>query len=351
MTSAPPPAFEEPIGLAIIGAGLAGISAGRLARRQGVTPLIFDKGHGIGGRLATRRVTLDDGTVLRFDHGAQFMTARSPALVAAMAGAEAANLARRLPAPPLNGPSLHGQPPAPERDQSRWVGQPHWVGMGGMTAIAKHLAQGLDIRTGTRVGGVVRTDRGLWRLEDEDGLPLVQARRLIVTAPPEQTLDLLIDVLLPEGWRRRIASTIVAPCWALMLAVDEALPLPGPRWRPEDEAIAWIGDQTALPGRAAGPQSLVVHATPHWSRIHLEETPEVVAASLLRELERLIGRAITPRLIQAHRWRSALAEVPLGSPCLADPGTGLAIAGDWCIGGRAEAAVDSGRAAALALIG
>ncbi|WP_372023633.1 FAD-dependent oxidoreductase [Tistrella mobilis] len=351
MTSAPPPAFEEPIGLAIIGAGLAGISAGRLARRQGVTPLIFDKGHGIGGRLATRRVTLDDGTVLRFDHGAQFMTARSPALVAAMAGAEAANLARRLPAPPLNGPSLHGQPPAPERDQSRWVGQPHWVGMGGMTAIAKHLAQGLDIRTGTRVGGVVRTDRGLWRLEDEDGLPLVQARRLIVTAPPEQTLDLLIDVLLPEGWRRRIASTIVAPCWALMLAVDEALPLPGPRWRPEDEAIAWIGDQTALPGRAAGPQSLVVHATPHWSRIHLEETPEVAAASLLRELERLIGRAITPRLIQAHRWRYALAEVPLGSPCLADPGTGIAIAGDWCIGGRAEAAVDSGRAAALALIG
>ena len=82
MTSAPPPAFEDPIGLAIIGAGLAGISAGRLARRQGVTPLIFDKGRGIGGRLATRRATLDDGTVLRFDHGAQFMTARSPALVA-----------------------------------------------------------------------------------------------------------------------------------------------------------------------------------------------------------------------------------------------------------------------------
>ncbi|HAE47488.1 MAG TPA: deoxyribodipyrimidine photolyase, partial [Tistrella mobilis] len=54
MTSAPPPAFEDPIGLAIIGAGLAGISAGRLARRQGVTPLIFDKGRGIGGRLATR---------------------------------------------------------------------------------------------------------------------------------------------------------------------------------------------------------------------------------------------------------------------------------------------------------
>lgn len=340
MTSAPPPVFEDPIGLAIIGAGLAGISAGRLARHAGIGTRIFDKGRGIGGRLATRRVTLDNGTMLHFDHGAQFITARSPALVAAMAGAEAANLARRLPAPPLKGHTAEA-----ERDQ------PRWVGMGGMTAIAKDLARGLEIRTGTRIGGIARTGDGLWRLDDEDGLPLIQARRLIVTAPPEQTLDLLIDVVLPEGWRRRIASTVIAPCWALMLVVDDELPLPGPRWRPEDEAIAWIGDQRALPGRPSAPQSLVVHATPHWSRIHLEETPEAAAAALLHDLERLIGRAITPRLIQAHRWRYALAEVPLGSPCLADPAAGLAIAGDWCIGGRAEAAVDSGRAAALALFG
>ena len=40
---------------------------------QGWAVTVFDKGRGPGGRLATRRA--DD---LRFDHGAQYFTARDP---------------------------------------------------------------------------------------------------------------------------------------------------------------------------------------------------------------------------------------------------------------------------------
>ena len=41
----------------------------RLAR-AGLTPIIFDKGRGIGGRMATKRIEQ-----MRFDHGAQYITA------------------------------------------------------------------------------------------------------------------------------------------------------------------------------------------------------------------------------------------------------------------------------------
>ncbi|TGN44114.1 FAD-dependent oxidoreductase, partial [Paracoccus liaowanqingii] len=70
--------MSERIRVAIIGAGLAGLTcAGRLAQ-AGLSVTLFDKGRGPGGRLATRRA--DDG--LRFDHGALWLAARDPGFAA-----------------------------------------------------------------------------------------------------------------------------------------------------------------------------------------------------------------------------------------------------------------------------
>ena len=52
----------------MVGAGMAGLTAAH--RLSGVTEVvILDKGRGVGGRLATRRI--GDATI---DHGAQFIT-------------------------------------------------------------------------------------------------------------------------------------------------------------------------------------------------------------------------------------------------------------------------------------
>ncbi|MFW5681305.1 MAG: FAD-dependent oxidoreductase, partial [Pseudomonadota bacterium] len=52
-----------------------------------------------------------------------------------------------------------------------------------------------------------------------------------------------------------------------------------------------------------------------------------------------------PTYATAHRWRYALAAEPVGEPCLYDR-SGLVACGDWCLGGRIEAAFLSGLAAA-----
>ena len=59
--------------IAIVGAGIAGLAAARRLRAAGLTCTLFDKSPGLGGRMATRR----EG-YLRFDHGAQYFTARGP---------------------------------------------------------------------------------------------------------------------------------------------------------------------------------------------------------------------------------------------------------------------------------
>ena len=66
--------------MAVVGAGVTGLTAARhLAPSFDV--VVVDKGRGVGGRLATRRI--GDAT---FDHGAQFITTHTPDVAATAAG-------------------------------------------------------------------------------------------------------------------------------------------------------------------------------------------------------------------------------------------------------------------------
>ena len=68
----------QPTSCLIIGAGMAGLTAARVLARRGVVVTVVDKGRGVGGRMATRRLATDHGEA-RLDHGAQYFTARSDA--------------------------------------------------------------------------------------------------------------------------------------------------------------------------------------------------------------------------------------------------------------------------------
>ena len=59
--------------IAIVGAGIAGLAAGRVLHDAGHRVQVFDKSRSTGGRLCTRR-----GEGWQADHGAQYFTARHP---------------------------------------------------------------------------------------------------------------------------------------------------------------------------------------------------------------------------------------------------------------------------------
>ena len=58
--------------LLIIGTGIAGLAAGRIAQQAGQRVMLIDKGRRVGGRVSTRHA---DGFL--FNHGAQFATSTS----------------------------------------------------------------------------------------------------------------------------------------------------------------------------------------------------------------------------------------------------------------------------------
>jgi renalase len=110
--------------------------------------------------------------------------------------------------------------------------------------------------------------------------------------------------------------------------------------------ISWLARNTTKPGRE-GLDSWTVHASADWSTAHLEATPDQVLAPLLDAFRDVTGTgAVEPVYQAAHRWRYALVTTTVGRPALYDRSSGLGLCGDWCLGGKIEAAFLSGRALA-----
>ena len=74
--------------LLIIGTGIAGLAAGRIAQQAGQSVILIDKGRRVGGRVSTRRA---DGFL--FNHGAQFATSTSANFSDILSAAAAAGMA------------------------------------------------------------------------------------------------------------------------------------------------------------------------------------------------------------------------------------------------------------------
>ncbi len=305
---------------AVIGAGLAGLACAAGLCEAGHDVALFDKGRGAGGRMASRRVRTAQGEA-GFDHGAQYMTAHDPAFRTQLEGWAAHGLAARWPA----------------------AGDEAWVGVPSMNAPLRQLGAALGVRWSARVEAVVPDADG-WRLRGDD----IGAERhdgVVVAVPAEQAAALLAPVA--PDMARRAADTPSLPCWTLMAAFAERLPI-------QDDvltrrgAIDWASRNSAKPGRG-GPEAWVVHATPDWSRAHLEDEPDTVRAALLALLAAEAGGASVQALsTSVHRWRYARSGGS-GDGLLWDPARRIGVCGDWLLGPRVESAFLSGRRLAEAV--
>lgn len=306
----------------IIGAGMAGLSCARHLADSGLAPVLIDKGRGPGGRMASRRVTIA-GADISFDHGAQYFTARDPAFRAAVAAWEEAGAAA----------------PWPEAGDEAFVGTP------GMNGPLKAMAQGFDVRWGVRATQLAREGTG-WRVTTDAGE--ITARCVVVAVPAEQARDLLAAAA-PELAALPAAVTS-APCWAVLVAFAEPLPLTEACLRC-DGPISWAARNAAKPQRAPM-ETWVIHASPARSREVLDMPRDAVAGLLLEDFRAAAGLACLPELLHcdAHRWLYALPGVADGESARFDAAAGIGIAGDYLHSPRVEGAWLSGRKLADAIL-
>jgi predicted NAD/FAD-dependent oxidoreductase len=311
----------------VIGAGMAGLIAAVELTRAGARVVVLDKGRSVGGRLASRRVG-----AATFDHGAQFITARTPRFAAVMEACRDAGVVEQW---------CRGF-------AERADGHARWRGHPAMTAVAKHLARGLEVVLETQVATLRRSKAG-WTAVTQSR-EAFSAGAVVLTPPVPQSLAIMEagGLTLEANTRTRLEGLEYERCLAVMAALS------GPSWlappgglAPVDGPIAWIADNQ-LKGISATP-SATIHATHSFSVEHWEQDRQESGRQLLGAAAPWLGAGILA--FQVHGWRYSKPMQTDDHPCLAvrrDPP--LVIAGDGFAGPRVEGAALSGWAAAEAIL-
>lgn len=321
MTTAP--AASGTVDVVVIGAGISGLLAARVAADAGLVTVVLDKGRSPGGRLATRRI---DAATL--DHGAQFFTVRDDRF---------ARIAEGWARDEVTHVWCHG---FGETD-----GHPRHVGSAGMNSVAKHAAAGLDVRCGALVFSVTG-EPGRWQVTCDDA-SVVTARGIIVTCPLPQSASVLHSsgVEIPP----QLAGCDYDRTVGLLAVIDgegQVIGGAGGLQNP-DEVFSFVGDNFAK-GVSSVP-AVTFHASARWSEENFDRPNDELERMLVAASEaHCAGRRIAS--CQVKKWRFATPRAIWPERHWADPSATVVLAGDAFAGPKVEGAALSGLSAGEAMV-
>jgi len=341
----------ESVDIAIVGAGIAGLTCAQQLQQAGYRVVVLEKSRGVGGRLATRRLPHD-----RADHGTCYLSPKG-------------ELFRELIAHLLEKDVVQVWTDTAytlNRDRTLQASPdriPRYVAPDGMSAIAKYLATGLDIRLSQRVIGLEPTSDQTWNLTIENTQPAAAASTLkasavLVAIPAPQAVTLLEPLektIVSSELIQSLRSVEFDPCISVMAGYPEDCLQQWQATYGDVKAIAvqhpdlgWIGLDSSK-RRTSSQPIFVVQSTAAFANQFLDAADlSPVGQNLLQSAaEHLLPWLATPEWTQVHRWRYSFATRPLSDRYWsAETPTPLVCAGDWCGGMRVESALLSGLSAA-----
>ncbi len=327
-------ALDEGQPVAIIGAGVAGLTAARLLSPHLPTAL-FEAASVAGGRLATRRI--GDHT---FDHGAQFFKPRHPRFTAAVRQLEEQGLAT-----PWHARFVEVRDGAITA-RRQWTDSPgHYVGTGGMDSIAAAWSAGLDLRLGCRVTGLRRAMGSTW-LTLNDGPDQGPFGLVILALPAPAARHLLPadSVLRPHA-----GATMMKSCYALMVGLDNPVDPGFDAALVKDAPISWVSVTGSRPGHQ-GPPGILALSANAWADVQQDRPPADIQDALLQALSDLWRHPLRPRFAALHHWPHANSDPVRQDQPLIDTRNRIVLCGDWIRQGRMEAAFLSGAQVADAVL-
>ena len=305
-------------GVAVGGAGVAGVACARALQDAGRTVQVLERDRVPGGRAASR--TLHGR---RVDLGASYFTARDPGFQAVVDDW----VGRGLAHPWTERFSVAGA------DGWRTTSSTllRYGTANGLRTLVEDLAASLDVRTGVDVAHVGPG-------------PCVDGLRwdaVVVALPDEQALDLLDDALPEEQ------AAVVRPSWqpALSLAAGfehRSWDLDGVFVQPDHpvgRTLGWVADDGRR--RGDGAPVLVAHSTADAAVPHLDD-PQAAVPVLVDALRSLLDLPV-PQWTHLQRWSLARPGEPREAPFHLGP-SGVGLCGDGWGSPRFETAWTSGTA-------
>lgn len=333
--------------IAIIGAGIAGISASlELQKIADIT--LFEKSRGVG-RLATRY-----NQAYQFDFGAPFFRIKhnkfNDFLKYHLAESYSNVLQTWFPKiAQLNDGDVTLQ-------QSEY---PHYIALPKMTSLGRQLAANLNnsIHFKTRIVSIEKKQQK-WLLKTDDSDINTEFDWVVFATPLEQT-----QVLLPNEFNQKdiLQTCKTDACFTLMLGLrnNEALCKFTQKFDIIDcskessmiDKIVIENKKTQQTIQHGSPLSLTVFSDNKWAEANVDKELDVVEQLMTKEVFRLLSLTTADiKHTDLHRWRYANVSQSVNSvdgskKHLIDKEQHIACIGDWCHYGSVEGAWESAMSA------
>ena len=319
--------------VAVIGAGIAGLSCAAKLNAQGYQVQIFEKSRGVSGRMSTRNT--EDWSA---DHGAQYFTARDPLFINEVHNWINADVAA------IWNPHLKVYKAGQWHDyiptENRYVGTP------AMNSPGKHLAKNLAIHLNQTIEQISHQNHQWILRSSESGFIQQQFDWLIVAIPAPQALT-LIKAIDPH-LEKLIANIHMLACWTVMASFSQKPNVALDAAFINDEIVSWISRNNSKPHRK-GQETWTIHANPQWSQACVELEKDK-AARLILDAAKKVGLNYDEANIAIHRWRYASGHIDKDPGFWLNRDLKLGLCGDWLNGGRVEGAWLSGHQLATQIL-
>lgn len=277
--------------IGIIGAGISGLTAGRILAKAGHEVVVFEKSRGYGGRICTRHSNKYEG--VRFDHGAPYISGTDPLFTEFIGELTEKGIAKKWTDTFHfhDGEQMYDKHPSMNR-KDRYICEE------GMNSIGKYLSRWVDVRLNTRVIGFTyqgdrRTTKRAWMLNLESS-DTFEVDAIIVAAPAVQTYGLIensTDETMFKTIIKDIDSVLYSPKHALMLTYEDAS-------EPDfsglvvgsNPVVNWICNENSKRDNK-GRLALTVLTHTDFSKKHIFDgtIPEVIELEIAQQVRKILG--------------------------------------------------------------
>lgn len=334
--------------IAIIGAGLAGLTSGFYLKRAGFNVTLFEKSRGLSGRAATRWYDRAGGRVY-VDHGANYFREEGVAVPELLSilptlGRELQDISRPVWTFDKDNNISEGDP---EQNTARKLTYPH-----GIAVLGKLIAEAgsLDVQSETRIGRIVHDlGNGQFTLFDIENADRGTYQQVVIAIPARQAADLIAVSVLPnvDLLAGALGQATYRRCLSVILGYERSI-----RNRSYyalvngDKAheVSWVGWEHHKPGHVpAGMSVLVVQMAGAYSLSHYEDDKAAIIADAAQQVSALLNEDLNkPDFTDLQKWKFSQPDHTIDSQSINGVVPGLHFAGDYLKGGRVHLAAESG---------